>query len=87
MNSFVMCKKFHCPKAINCFRLRASPNDEQNFDEFPGICNQEDNYKLFMKIRDEDIVVELELKENKEKTEDEAEIPKNESPNNGVSNP
>jgi len=67
LNTFVICKKYTCPKATECFRLRASPDEGQLSNTFPGLCNEIDNYRLFIKIRPEDKIIELE------------ELPKNES--------
>ncbi len=59
MYKMVMCKKYHCIKAKECYRLRASPNKEQLYADFLAICNEEDNYHLFMRIRPEDNVIEI----------------------------
>jgi len=40
-----MCRKINCIKVINCYRLRASPDEEQQYDDFLKICNEEDNYR------------------------------------------
>jgi len=55
-----MCKKYNCPQAINCYRLRALTDKDQldMYDTFPGICNEEDNYQMFMKIRPDDKIVD-----------------------------
>ena len=59
MPDITMCKKIQCPKAIDCYRLRASPNPQyQSYNSFPGLCNKEDNYCMFMKIRLDDKIVD-----------------------------
>jgi len=64
---FVLCQKSTCPKKETCYRYRALVEDGeyQIYDKFPAICNESDNFKLFIRIRDGDKVKELEL-ENKE---------------------
>lgn len=56
-----MCKKYTCPKATECYRLRASPNEDQRYEEFPKLCTKEDDYKMYMKIRPEDNIIKLDL--------------------------
>lgn len=67
---FVLCSKSTCPKKETCYRYRAfvEEGEYQVYDEFPAICHDGDNYKLFIRIRDGDKVKDLEL-ENKEENE------------------
>ncbi|MCE5220021.1 MAG: hypothetical protein LLF98_01835 [Clostridium sp.] len=61
MPDIVMCKKYNCPKANECYRLRAISLDKyQAYTDFISICNDLDDYHFFMKIRPEDEVIELE---------------------------
>lgn len=67
---FVLCQKSTCPKKETCFRYMAliEEGEYQIYNEFPAICNSDDNYKLFIRIRNGDKVKELELEtKNKEK--------------------
>jgi hypothetical protein len=59
-----MCKKQNCPKASDCYRYRASPEQDQLYNDFPLMCDKDDNYMLHMNIRPDDKVVEFkEVKE------------------------
>lgn len=74
MIPYIMCEKYTCPKAINCYRLRAATDESQldMYNTFPGICNSDDNYQMFMKIRPDDKIIELSsLKESKQEEEGE----------------
>lgn len=59
MTNIVMCKKFTCPKANECYRILTYPDPDQLYDEFI-ICNQSENYKMFIRIRDGDNLRKLE---------------------------
>jgi len=43
MIPFVLCTKYTCPLAKDCYRLRASPSsnneEEERYNEFISICN------------------------------------------------
>ena len=67
-----MCNKTQCPKANECYRLRSVPDHYQSYSDFTGLCNSEDDYCMFMKIRPDDKI--RDLKDIKIK-----ELPKNES--------
>jgi hypothetical protein len=54
-----MCKKFTCPKANECYRLRTLPDEDQLYDEFL-ICNEEEDYRMFIRIREGDNLRNLE---------------------------
>jgi len=61
-----MCTKFNCLKANGCFRIRAETDENQRYESFTNLCNEEDDYRYFMKIRPEDKIIELEnLPKNK----------------------
>lgn len=59
MVPYVMCKKFTCLKANECFRLRAIPDEPQLYNDFIGLCNSDDGFQMIMKIRPDDKVIEL----------------------------
>lgn len=59
MTNIVMCKKFTCLKANECYRLRTFPDEDQLYDEFL-ICNESENYKMLIKVRDGDNLRKLE---------------------------
>jgi NifB/MoaA-like Fe-S oxidoreductase len=53
-----ICTKFTCSHANECFRLRASPDSEnQRYEPFIGLCNEEDDYHFFLKIKEGDKVI------------------------------
>lgn len=62
MIPFVLCTKYDCPHASECYRLRASPDDpiNQRYEPFIGLCNEEDEFHFFIRIRENDIVLEME---------------------------
>jgi len=62
MIPYVLCKKYTCPKANICFRLRASPDEGQLYNEFIGLCDETNNYRYFMNIGEEDKVIDLDVK-------------------------
>jgi len=72
MIPFILCTKYICPLAKDCYRLRASPSsnneEEERYNEFISICNELDDYHFFIHIRENDKVLELEeiLKNTKE---------------------
>ena len=55
-----MCTRFNCPKANGCFRIRAETDENQHYDSFIALCNEDSGYKYYMKIRSEDKVLEME---------------------------
>jgi len=59
---FILCTKYTCPHANECYRLRASPDDSENqrYEPFIGLCNEEDEFHFFMKIREGDKTIGLE---------------------------
>lgn len=59
MVQFVLCKKSTCPKINDCYRYRASPDIDQLYNDFINLCNEEDNYNFFIKIRPDDKIIEL----------------------------
>ena len=59
MTNIVMCTKTTCPKANICYRLRCKPDPDQLYDEFL-ICNEDENYKMFIRVRDGDNLRKLE---------------------------
>lgn len=71
MPQYVMCLKHNCPKTKECYRYLAVPDKEQLFNDFPLICNENDNYYLHMKIRPDDKVRDLESIEILKLEEDE----------------
>ncbi len=63
MIPFILCTKYTCPLANECYRLRASPssnNEEERYNEFISICNELDDYHFFIRIRENDKVLEME---------------------------
>ena len=61
MLNFILCTKYTCPHANECYRLRASPDSEdQRYESFIGLCNEEDEFHFFIKINPEDKIIELE---------------------------
>ena len=62
MLPYVLCKKYTCPKADICFRLRASPNEGQTYSEFIGLCDKKSEFRYFMKIQPKDKVIDLNIK-------------------------
>lgn len=63
MVPFVLCAKHTCSKINTCYRYRASPDTDQRYDTFPKLCDTEDSYSLFMMIRPEDQIIDLDLNE------------------------
>jgi hypothetical protein len=65
MPQFVMCRKSECPKTHECYRYRAIPDGvDQPFSDFNILCNETDNYRLFIKIRPDDKIIEIKLDES-----------------------
>jgi len=62
MPQYTMCKKHNCPKAKECYRYLAVPDKDQFYNGFSLICDEKDNYYLFMKIRPNDNIVKLNTK-------------------------
>ncbi len=62
MIPFILCTKYTCPHANECYRLRASPDNpnEQRYDGFISICSELDDYHFFVSIRENDKVLEME---------------------------
>lgn len=60
MIPYVLCSNIFCIKTNDCYRFRALSDDEnQRYFNFINICNQENNHKMIMKIKENDNVVEL----------------------------
>ena len=76
MIPFILCTKYTCPHANKCYRLRASPEnlEEQRYNEFISICNENDDYHFFISVRENDKVLELDeiLKNNEKLSENES---------------
>ena len=72
---FILCKKHTCPKIETCYRYRAVPDQDQLYNEFINLCNEQDNYRYFITIRDNDKVIDLDIKaiENNEESNNEKE--------------
>jgi len=83
-----MCTKTQCPKAIECYRIRAMPdNHYQSFSNFTGMCNSEDDFQMFMNIRVDDKIRDCVEPKEIETSEENANLLKNESQSLGIPEP
>jgi len=69
MPQYVMCKKHSCPKTKECYRYSAVPDKDQFYNNFSLLCDEKDNYCLFMKIRPNDNIVKSDTKTEIKSTE------------------
>ncbi len=60
MPQFVMCKKDFCTRKQECYRYCAVPDKDQLYNAFPIICSLDDDYSLFIKIKENNRVVKNE---------------------------
>jgi hypothetical protein len=84
MPQFVMCAKKDCPKSNECYRFRAIPEQDQLISEFINICNLDDDFHYFIRIRKDDKIVEVKSDENANNTEILALSSNEESLDNGI---
>lgn len=63
MPDFVMCQKHNCIKIKDCYRYRAIPDRYQSYTDFINLCNEKDNYKYLIKIREDDKIQNIKIKE------------------------
>jgi len=55
MPDFTLCHRSDCIKSNQCYRFLAEPNLHwQSYSDFIGMCNEEDEYRYFMKVRSTD---------------------------------
>jgi hypothetical protein len=55
MPDFTLCQRSSCPQAKICYRFLAEPNPHwQSYSEFIGMCNEEDQFHYYMKVRPTD---------------------------------
>lgn len=62
MIPYVMCTKSYCPKANCCYRFMALTDETQLYNDFIGLCNSEDGFQMFMKIKERDSIRDLNSK-------------------------
>lgn len=48
---FVLCNNENCKETIACFRFMSTPEENQRYEPFTDCCGEENNYKMFIKIR------------------------------------
>ena len=63
MPDFVMCQKHNCIKTEDCYSYRAIPDKHQHYTDFINLCNKEDSYRYFIKIRENDKIQNIKIKE------------------------
>lgn len=60
MPAYAMCRREDCPKAMKCYRFMGEVDDVgQPYADFPALCNEENDYQMFMRILKTDKLREI----------------------------
>lgn len=69
MPPYYLCKVTKCTKSNECYRYLAKSEIGQRYHDYVTLCNTNNNYIYFMKVRENDLIIDLDLPELKN-TED-----------------
>ena len=62
MIPYILCNVINCVKSRECYRYLAKTETGQLYHNFGvTLCNADNNYNYFMKIRDSDQLIDLDL--------------------------
>jgi hypothetical protein len=50
MADMTKCQYSDCPKAKVCYRIKAKDNMVQSYANFKEVCNEDNHYKMLIKI-------------------------------------
>ena len=59
---FVLCNNKDCSKSSECFRYMCEPDETALYQSFTDLCEKKNKYRMFINIKKEDKIKNVETK-------------------------